>query len=365
MKILIVNSRGHWINGWMSFPESLDIVLNVLNKTGYEVKSVEVTSFKELDDVLKQTNPDTLVWANAYWVTGKNGKLHGLLKEIQKYNLPMIGSNSETLSILLEKDTCQKILKEGNIPTPDYLIIDESNKDKASDLINNITFSFPLIIKPTKESRSQGVTKVNNRQEAIDTIETLSHRFPNSNIIVEEFLPNNDVTCGFLKLGHEIMLLPSYIVVEGLDYSTDIISEAHYALPLFSYEQQVITDDIVLSQLRKHIPNVVSLLGINNVTRIDGRLDKNGKLKFFDVNGMPGLSYPISGLIKQCFSHFPTYSEDYIFECLLNTIVIENFEQHDIFVPLSIRKHQLFNLKSDTTIKLKIDVKKEVNSLVG
>ena len=45
----------------------------------------------------------------------------------------------------------------------------------------------------------------------------------------------------------------------------------------------------------------------HGVIRIDARLDAQGQLKIFDINGMPGLNYPISALIKQCFSHFPNY----------------------------------------------------------
>lgn len=365
MKILIINSQGHWMNGWMSFPKSLETVVKVLEKTGCDVKTVEVQSLNELEQVLQATDQDTLIWANAYWVNGKNGTQHGLVEQIQKYNLPMLGSSLATLLRLLEKDTCQKMLKEANIPIPDYLIIDQNNIDQAHDLIKNMTLTFPLVIKPTKESRSQGIKKVHNRQETIATFEALRHKFPNSNIIIEEFLPNDDITCGYLKLGSEIMLLPSYNVVRGMDCSTEIFSEAHYKLPP-SYEQQVLIQDAnTLHQLEMYLPLIVDLLAIRSTTRVDARLDKNGVLKFFDINGMPGLNYPISALIKQCFVHFPNYDEAYLFECLINTIVAENLQQYDMPVPALMQTHHLFNLKSETIIKISSKYEKTRATQVG
>jgi len=357
MKILIINSHGHWMNGWMTFPESLEVVVNVLQKLSCQVTTIEVQSIKELKQILNTTNAGTLVWANAYLVNGENGKRHGLPDLIQKHNLPMLGSNLNTLLKLLDKGICQKMLYEANIPVPDFLILEQDDATKFRKLIENALPPFPLVIKPTKESRSQGVTKVNNEQEAISTIERLFKSFPKSNIIIEEFLPTDDVTCGFLRLGNQIMILPSFNVVKGMDCSTEVFGEPHYNLPPSYEKQAIIHDQNILNQLQEHLPNIVDLFGIIGVTRIDARLDKDGILKFFDINGMPGLNYPISALVKQCYSHFPTYDEDYLFECLISTIVLENFRLNNMTIPPAMKENHLFNLNSKTIIKLKLKEK--------
>lgn len=351
MKILIINSKEHWINGWMTSPKSLQIVLNTLQKIGCEVKTIEVEKIHELEEVLEKITKDTLVWANAYWVNGANGKQYAINEQLEKYDVPFLGSNLNTLLKLLEKDTCQKVLKESNIPIPNNFIIDQNNIEKAHELINNSILSFPLVIKPVKESRSQGITKVHTAEEANTTIKKIHHNYPEGNIIIEEFLPNNDVTCGFLRLGNEIMLLPSYNVVKGMDCVTDIFSEDHYKLPPSYMRQEMVSNPNILSQLEKYVPIIIDALGIGTTTRVDARLDKNGVLKFFDINGMPGLNYPASALIKQCFIHFPDYSEDYLFECLINTIVLENLNNYNMPVPPLMETNHLFNLKSETIIK--------------
>jgi len=362
MKILIINSKKHWINGWMTSAKSLETVVHILQKTGCQIKTIEVQAINELEEVLEGVDTDTLVWANAYWVNGKNGKQYALSEQIEKYDLPFLGSSLKTLLKLLEKDTCQEILRKSEVPIPNYFIIDQNNVNQSNELITNSTLSFPLVIKPTKESRSQGVTKVNNKEEAITTVTMLLHKYPESNIIIEEFLPTNDITCGFLQLGNEIMLLPSYKVVKGMDCSTDIFSEAHYNLPPPYEHQEIIHDSNILSQLQKNIPIIVDSLGIGGITRADARLDKNGVLKFFDINGMPGLNYPTSVLINQCTIHFPNYSKDYLFECLINTIVLESLQQYNIPVPPLMLTNHLFNLESETIIKTNYKIQKKCQS---
>lgn len=355
MKILIINSQGHWINGWMSFPESLNTVVQTLQKSNFPVETVEVKSLQELRLILESIEGNTLVWANAYWVNGEENQQHNMVEEIQQYNLPLLGSDPQTLLKLLEKDTCQQILKEGGIPIPEHFIINTADTATIEDFLQGNSLPFPWVIKPTNESRSNGITKVHHQQEAIEVIEQLRHKYPNSNIIIEEFLPTDDITCGFLKLGDQIMLLPSYNVITGMDCSKEIFSEAHYQLPP-SYERQVlIQDDNVLNQLKEQLPRLVELLGIHNFTRVDGRLDQNGLLKYFDINGMPGLNYPNSAIIKQCAVHFPNYSEAYLFQCLINTIILDNLHRYNLPVPKDMQDHHLFNLESETVIRLKVE----------
>jgi len=166
-------------------------------------------------------------------------------------------------------------------------------------------------------------------------------------------LPTDDITCGYIKLKDEIIILPSFNVVKGMDCSQEVFSEEHYRLPPDFEKQVIIKDENILQQLQYTLPTIAGILGIGGVTRIDGRLDSQGILKVFDINGMPGLNYPTSALIKQCFSHFPSYSKEYLFECLINTILLENFRQYNMPVPSAMQKNHLFNLNSETIIKLK------------
>lgn len=51
------------------------------------------------------------------------------------------------------------------------------------------------------------------------------------------------------------------------------------------------TDNNILTQLESEIPKIVEAMCIRDITRVDGRLDEKVKLKYFDINCFPGLSF--------------------------------------------------------------------------
>lgn len=358
MKILIINSQGHWLNGWMTFESSQQVVVEVLQQSGFEVATVEVSSIAQLQKVLSGVSSDTLVWANAYWVNGENGRVYGLIEAIEKYELPLIGSGMKTLLQLLEKDTCQAMLMTAGVPIPPNITLSQNDVCNLNldQTIVESDLQFPLVLKPTKESRSMGVTLTHTLEEAVNTAKQLFQKFPHDNLIIEEFLPTDDITCGFLRMGAREMILPSYNVVKGMDCSTEVFSEYHYTLPSENEKQVCIHDKAVLSQLETYLPMVVDVFDIQTTTRIDGRLDRNGVMNFFDINGFPGLNYPVSALVKQCFAHFPNYERKHLFECLIRTIIGDSLLRFNMPVTSIVQEQNLFSLESPTIITIQNEI---------
>ena len=122
MKISIINSKGHWINGWAVNPSVLGTVVEILQKAGFSVEVHEVVSLKELKNRLEKTDSRTLVWPNAYLVNAGRDTAD-LISWIEKYQLPLVGSSHQTLQKLLQKDVCQSELEKAGIPVPTYRIV--------------------------------------------------------------------------------------------------------------------------------------------------------------------------------------------------------------------------------------------------
>lgn len=346
MKILFINSKGHWMNGSFTKLSMQQIAIQTIRKAGIQIDAVEVSSAKELLNELTNASANTLVWANAYWVGEQEGEMVNLIETVGKYDLPLVGSNYKTLLQLIEKDNCQIKLNQSGIPIPTNIIIDRNESDNWQYADESYNLRFPLVVKPTKEARSLGVKMVYNAAETTEAVQQISINFPESNIIIEEFLPTQDITCGFLRMGDQEMLLPSYNVVEGLNCETGIFSHYHSSLPN-GYEQQIcIEDPSILEQLAKHVPAIVSLFNIQSATRIDGRLDKDGIMNFFDINGMPGLNFPGSFLNNQCFSYFPEYSKEHLFDCLMHTIIADSLLRYNMNVPAVLEDNNMFNLET-------------------
>jgi D-alanine-D-alanine ligase-like ATP-grasp enzyme len=352
MEILIINSKGYWMNGWAIEPSKLEVIIKVLQKPGLKVRSIEVDSVEELESLLDDVSPDTLVWVNAYWVKIDDNKVDWLSAYVEKRNLPLIGQSQKTLNSLLKKDVCQAKLSETKIPAPQYIIIEKNKINAVERIIFENNIEFPLVAKPTNESRSSGIKIIKDVIEAKEYVKSIFKKYPDGNIIMEEFLPNDDVTCGYIQLKDEYMLLPNYLVVKGMNCENEIYGEKHYLLSPSEIEYVCVKDESILNQFEKYTPAIVDLFDIQSITRVDARMNKAGVLNFFDINGMPGLNFPSSAIIKQCVAHFPGHDIEYIFECLINTILYDKLFKYNVAIPSEIEEHNLFNLESKTVIKL-------------
>ena len=362
MKILFLNSRGHWHNGWLTSQKELQIVVNILRKAGITVETTEVESIPQLEKVLDEVSSDTLLWPNAYYVDAGGGKVAWLNDFIEARQLPYLGSNAETLRTVLEKDACQALLRNNGLPIPQFTVITRENIGDIYSLISQNIYSFPVVLKPTAESGSVGVCMARNLWQAKEYAIQILKDFPQSNVIIEAFLPSDDITCGFLQLGEEVMLLPTAYIVKSVAGKANILSRKERLRPWDDKDkmQPCITDEAILGQLRAHIPAIAAALSIRGITRIDGRLDATGALRFFDVNGLPALCYPEAVMVKQCLTCFPGYTPMQVFEGLVYTVACQALLQYEAEAPDVIRKRNLFTMNSDIVVRSSI-----VNSAVS
>ncbi|WP_299456576.1 hypothetical protein [uncultured Microscilla sp.] len=353
MKIKIISSKGHWRNGWLTAPEEVKRAANILQQAGVEVTSTEVENVAQLEQTLDNTPAQTMIWSNAYYVNNGDEKAVWLNDYIQARGLPLLGSNAQTLRNLLQKNDCQRILKEADVPIPTHLILTRSNLKEVSSLLSQSMVGFPMVLKPTAESGSVGVRMAATLEEAIDGVKQILADFPLSEVIAEAFLPSDDITCGFLRLGNQVMLLPTAYVVKSVAGKFNILSRKE-RLQEWSENDKIqphISDQHILEQLQLYIPQVVETLNIEDISRIDGRLDDTGQLRIFDANGLPALDFPESVMNKQCFTCFPDYSQEEVYQALIHTIVHNALLRHEMEVPQAFKDHNLFTMTSQRIMK--------------
>ncbi|HAS45788.1 MAG TPA: hypothetical protein DCS93_35230 [Microscillaceae bacterium] len=354
MKITIINSKKHWRNGWLSSQAELQIVVDILKKADIEVHITEVDSVASLENVLQNVSDNTLVWSNAYYVNTKENEVVWLNDYVQKYQLPLLGSGATTLRNLLQKDITQQMLRTAHIPIPNNLVMNATQINEIELLLAQSNLEFPVVLKPTAESGSVGVVMANDVEDASQKAKQILHNYPHSQVIVEPFLPSDDITCGFLQLGDQTLLLPTYYLVKSKAGTHHILSRTERLSPWDGKDkmQPVITDEQIRTQLTVQVPRIIEAFDIQDISRVDGRLDKTGTLRFFDVNGLPALCFPEGVMVKQCLNSFPNYEEKVVFEALIHTVVNNALQRYGFSVPPIMQEHNLFTLQSDLVITL-------------
>lgn len=343
MNITIINSQDFWSMGWATSPEGQQDVVESLTRAGIQTQVYEVSSKQELDELL--TSPsirDSLVWPNAYQVYAfpDSNETVWLADIIHEHGLPMIGSSAQALKNVMFKGHCQTLLHKQNVPIPTFAAIEEKDLEQLSERLKEQQMEFPLFVKPNALSTSKGITQdciTHDLNSLIQQIQILGSNYGYP-VMVEEFLPGRDITAAIFLTSEEPLILATY-------YDTQIHEEPgavlDYDTRLRDWDDgkwlSVVEDVEILAQLQSIALPTCRAVGINEFTRIDCRLDRNGQVKVFDVNGLPGLENPFSTTVWQMIVKMQGQADLHAFDTLISLIIYCSAQRQHIDIPSRIK----------------------------
>jgi D-alanine-D-alanine ligase len=224
--------------------------------------------------------------------------LHGSSREAQipamldMLELPYTGSDPVTLGICLDKRRTKEILAWHGVPTPRFAVVQSLLEIPAR-------LRYPLMVKPTLEGSSKGVTDqalVHNRRELVRQLEWVleTYRQP---ALVEEFLPGREFTVALLGNGPGLRTLP--IVEINFDTLPAGVN------PIYSFEAKWLWDreedplqifacpaplePLLQKKIETVCRQAFAAMGCRDWCRIDVRLDAAGLPNVIELNPLPGI----------------------------------------------------------------------------
>ncbi len=241
-------------------------------------------------ETFRRLKPD-LVFniAEGLYGASREAQIPAMLEMLQ---IPYTGSDPVTLGICLDKQRTKEILAYNQVPTPRFTCI-----RNAQELPKGMR--FPLMVKPTLEGSSKGVTDKALVQDAAALQAQLDWVWQNYRqpALVEEFLPGREFTVAMIGNGDEVEVLP---IVE-IDFAT----LPKGSNPIYSYEAKWLwdTEEAPLQifqcpapldpMLKRGIETVCRAayhhLGCRDWCRIDVRLDADGHPHIIEANPLPGV----------------------------------------------------------------------------
>jgi UDP-N-acetylmuramate--alanine ligase len=235
----------------------------------------------------------------------EDGTIQGMLEVL---NIPYMGSKILGSALSMDKIMQKKFLNMHGISTPvdvivnpDQIINFTHHADTIFGQLTQKNISFPLIVKPYKEGSSLGVSIVHDSKD----LEAALHKaaFIDANqaqkVLIEEKINGMEFTCITItdyKTGTICALAPTEIV-------------ANSRVQLFDYEQKYMpgkatefTPARCSVQMLEHIKNtciqVMNILQLQNMARIDGFLKDDGTIIIIDPNSFSGAA-PSSFLFRE------------------------------------------------------------------
>jgi D-alanine-D-alanine ligase len=278
--------------------ETIDAVARALAACG-EVIRLEATP--DFPERLRRARPD-IVFNIAEGLHGTNREAH--VPAICEFlDIPYSGSDPFTLSLCLHKARTKEVLAHHHVPTAPFALID-SREDlhrllgDASPLPRPSEI-VPLFVKPVQEGSSKGITEhnlVRSTEELESQVVALLRAYEQP-VLVEEFLPGAEFTCGVLGNGSSARVLP----LVGLNFG----SLPSGALPIYGFEAKWLWDtrerpleifqcpapvsDALRSSIERVALRTYRVLGCRDWARIDVRLDGDGVPNVVEVNPLPGI----------------------------------------------------------------------------
>ena len=205
---------------------------------------------------------------------GEDGSIQGYLDTI---GIPYTGSGVAACALAMDKIRSKIVFEHSSIPTPSFCVVRSVN-DLSDFMIGK---DYPVIIKPSREGSTIGITKVSFEEE-LETAFEHALRY-DSDVLVEHFVEGDELTVAILD---EIALPVVRIVAPNNNYDY----EAKYNSNDTQYFCPSELGESVDVKVQEMAMRAFRSLDCSGWGRVDILLDKNRRPWVLEVNTVPGMT---------------------------------------------------------------------------
>lgn len=244
-----------------------------INAHAVDTRDVSVTKLKE--------EGFTSVFIALHGRGGEDGTLQGVLEFL---GLPYTGSGVMASALTMDKLRTKQVWQAVGLPVSPYVALDRRQYSEmaANALLATFThLGLPLIVKPSREGSSVGMSKVNTLSELPAALEEAFRH--DDDVLVEKWLSGPEYTVAIL--GDEV--LPSIRIQPAgtfYDYEAKYLSDdTQYFCPSgLPDEQEQALAGLAMAAYRA--------VGCRGWGRVDFMLDSDGAFYLLEVNTSPGMT---------------------------------------------------------------------------
>jgi len=253
-------------------------VLAGLREGGVDAHPVDP---KDIDVTLLKSMGFQKVFIALHGRGGEDGTLQGMLEQI---GLPYTGSGVMASAISMDKLRSKLLWQGAGLPVAPWAAV--TRKEFEQGLSESVqqhiaSLGLPLIVKPSREGSSVGMSKV-DEADALHAALALAFQH-DEEVLVEKWLSGPEFTVAVL--GEEI--LPSIRIQPAgnfYDYEAKYLSdETQYFCPSGLEAERE-------AQLRDLVLKAWTVLGCRGWGRIDAMQDRDGHFYLLEANTSPGMT---------------------------------------------------------------------------
>jgi D-alanine-D-alanine ligase len=190
--------------------------------------------------------------------------------------VPCTGSGVLGTALAMDKIRSKQVWLSLGMPTPGYIRLKKGDDVHAAAH----TLGLPVIVKPSCEGSSVGVSRVFNDAD-LDAAVALAARYPGE-MLMEQLIEGQELTVGIL---HD-HALPSIRIVpagEYYDYHAKYVAEdTQYLCPGLDGDAE--------TNIRRLALDAFHAIGCEGWSRVDVMRDSAGRFFLLEVNTAPGMT---------------------------------------------------------------------------
>ena len=178
-----------------------------------------------------------------------------LAEKLDRYGIKIIGTTYESLDLAEDRGSFSNILKEINIPYPEFGVAETTEEALAlADILD-----FPLLIRPSYVLGGQGMKIVINKKELEEHVVDLLRKIPNNKLLLDHYLDGAieaeaDAICD----GENVYIIG---IMEHIEPCGIHSGDSNATLPPFNL------GEFVMQQIKDHTKNIA--LALNTVGLIN------------------------------------------------------------------------------------------------
>src|SRR5581483_8405241 len=115
---------------------------------------------------LTQDRRPDLVFLALHGGKGEDGTIQALLDLV---GIPYTGSGHLASALAMDKDLSKRLFRSAGVGTADWIMTDASAESASVDAVR-AALGFPVIVKPSKQGSTVGLTLVREARELSDAI---------------------------------------------------------------------------------------------------------------------------------------------------------------------------------------------------
>ena len=282
-----LRSRGHEVlavdtaHGILSAADEQALLAGKVVKTIPPDVQALVRLNAQLPTTLRSLPKTDVVFLALHGGQGEDGTLQALLDLTA---VPYTGSGHLASALAMDKDLSKHLFRAAGVPTADWLMAGNrepgtGNREFSAEVER--TLSLPVVVKPSKQGSTVGLTVVREIEQLWPAIEEA--RKYDDEVMIEQFVPGRELTVGIL--GDEALPVGEIIPVHEI-YDYECKYTAGMAREIFpadlTAEQTSTIQELALRAFRA--------LKLRGYARIDFRMAPDGVFYCLEANTLPGMT---------------------------------------------------------------------------